>query len=640
MKRKGLLELMDFKLSPENAESVYSAGGEYVLCSAVEKGILILMFYNRRKLQHRRPEVIIFCEKDDYVSVVLTDEGYKWRTGCLTNILDYGMYVENYCTWINKRDITHHLLHDKKQINRYFGAKEDDDALCTIYSFQNKVMEDRLKRKLKKITDKYDEQMKVVPEMPADFAEWVDRVPLAFSRYLVYRKEKKTIKGFCTHCKSNLTLEYAKHNEKGRCPVCETVATYKAKGKAKRIYDSVDCQIIQKVQYDTGERSIIIRYFNVTRNLAGDRIENPEDFIHERARAFYDEKNSLKTYGYTLFRNRELCWNDENVYYNDTGYVYPYNVTEVFKDTKWKYAAIDTMAGHDKPFNTHCFLRNYSAGPAVEYLAKIGLHNMANDLISHGYDDKNIDLKARKIRDVLKIGMEYIPQLKRLDATYRDMKIIKKGIIHKTRLTDEQIRWINSHEGYNDFFRCLKYTTAHKAVRYLDRFKAMQNVIGDWFDYLNMCEKLKYDMSNPFVLFPKDLKKAHDEAAALIEYKKNQKLEKQYKQLIKKYINQFEMQVKGLMIQVPQSLMDIVKEGKALHHCVGTYIERVADAKTVILFIRDAKEPDKSFYTMEVKEGKVIQVRGKSNCDMTPSVKRFVERFKKDKLYEAKINIA
>ena len=633
MKRKGLLDLMDFSLSSSNAKSVYGSGGEYVLCSAVENNILILMFYRRCNLQHRMPEIVVFATTDDYISIVLTEEGYKWRTGCITNILEYGMYMDQYGTWMNKREIVIHMYHDREQINRFLGAKEDDDAMSVIYNFQAKVMDARLKQKMKKITDKYDKQMEVVPELPNNFEEWIDQVPLAFSRYLVYKRNKKTINAFCTYCKTDITLEYAKHNEKGTCPHCGTVATYKAEGRAKQIYDKVACQLMQKVRYEDGEEEILVRYFEVRRDLMGSSIRNYNDHIYEEGREFYSNSGLRKSYGYSLFRQREMRWNDENSYYDHTGYLYPYNVSEVLKDTNWKYSAVDAMAAHNKPFNTYSFLTNYSERPAIEYLAKIGLHNMCNDLISHYTNDNHIDLKARKIKDVLKIRMEYMPQLKRIDATYYQLKIIKRGIEHKVNLTDEQVKWISEYEGYNDVFECLKYTTVYKAIKYLDKFVRLRsNSVGDWFDYLRMCKELKYDMKNSFVLFPNSLKSAHDEAAALIQYKKDKALEKQYKKLLGSYQDQFEMQAYGLMIVTPKTLMDIVKEGKTLHHCVGGYTKRVANKDTVILFIRDTHSPDKSFYTMEVRDGKVIQVRGQNNCDTTPKVRKLVNKFKSTKL--------
>lgn len=60
----------------------------------------------------------------------------------------------------------------------------------------------------------------------------------------------------------------------------------------------------------------------------------------------------------------------------------------------------------------------------------------------------------------------------------------------------------------------------------------------------------------------------------------------------------------------------------ALHHCVGTYAKDHANGKTAIFFIRRAKAPRKSFYTLELNEGKLVvrQNRGRRNCARTKEV--------------------
>ena len=70
------------------------------------------------------------------------------------------------------------------------------------------------------------------------------------------------------------------------------------------------------------------------------------------------------------------------------------------------------------------------------------------------------------------------------------------------------------------------------------------------------------------------------------------------------------------------SLVPLVAEGDALHHCVGTYAKDHANGKTAIFFIRRAKAPRKSFYTLELNEGKLVvrQNRGRRNCARTKEV--------------------
>ena len=95
----------------------------------------------------------------------------------------------------------------------------------------------------------------------------------------------------------------------------------------------------------------------------------------------------------------------------------------------------------------------------------------------------------------------------------------------------------------------------------------------------------------------------------------------------------FEMD--GLRIVVPSNPDEIIAEGNALHHCVGGYVERVAKKECVILFLRRCEEVDKPFYTVEVRNRKAVQVRGMQNADMTPEVKRFMDRWERQVLMAA-----
>ena len=84
-----------------------------------------------------------------------------------------------------------------------------------------------------------------------------------------------------------------------------------------------------------------------------------------------------------------------------------------------------------------------------------------------------------------------------------------------------------------------------------------------------------------------------------------------------------------MILRVPRVAQEIKNEGAALHHCVGTYVDRVAKGQTHIFFVRRVEEPDSPYYTMEYNKGRVIQCRGSHNCEMPSSVKTFVAAFEK-----------
>lgn len=107
---------------------------------------------------------------------------------------------------------------------------------------------------------------------------------------------------------------------------------------------------------------------------------------------------------------------------------------------------------------------------------------------------------------------------------------------------------------------------------------------------------------------------------------------KKMKSLMLKLKNKYSFEYQGLKIVVPESMQDIIDEGKALSHCVGGYAERHAEGKLSILFIRKLSDPDTSYVTMEVQGKRIIQYHGYKNDvkkQLPKQVVDFVEEFKK-----------
>ena len=173
--------------------------------------------------------------------------------------------------------------------------------------------------------------------------------------------------------------------------------------------------------------------------------------------------------------------------------------------------------------------------------------------------------------------------------------------------------------------------TEYKARRY----RSMQDIATEYKDYLDMCRRLDYDMKNSFVLYPKDLQKAHDRVRRRVRIKADSLLRRDFEAAMKAVSKHPDFEMDGLRIVVPSNPDEIIAEGNALHHCVGGYVERVAEKKCVILFLRRCEEVDKPFYTVEVRNRKAVQVRGMQNADMTPEVKRFMDRWERQVLMAA-----
>ena len=134
----------------------------------------------------------------------------------------------------------------------------------------------------------------------------------------------------------------------------------------------------------------------------------------------------------------------------------------------------------------------------------------------------------------------------------------------------------------------------------------------------------------PEIAYPKDLRKAHDEIQERVEEEENAVIDANIKRRaidLARY-TLIDADAK-LLIRPAGSFKEFVKEGKSLSHCVARYAEAHSNGETNIFFIRKLDEPDKPFYTLELKKdfSGVTQNRGKSNCARTPEVERFEKQW-------------
>lgn len=116
--------------------------------------------------------------------------------------------------------------------------------------------------------------------------------------------------------------------------------------------------------------------------------------------------------------------------------------------------------------------------------------------------------------------------------------------------------------------------------------------------------------------FPRNLIEAHDRLFAEITAKENEKSKQKFKAVAEKY-KYLEYSDGELCAILPKTPEDLVKEGNTLRHCVGGYADKFASENDVIFFIRHARRPERSYYTLDIrftgKQPKQIQLHGYGN---------------------------
>lgn len=383
---------------------------------------------------------------------------------------------------------------------------------------------------------------------------------------------------------------------------------------------------------------------------------------------FQKDKETLKTsIAYTIWESARLFFRDgrfewyEFTEYKQSGInelvkdsdtmncfdsvVYTRNLPKVFEGTPFQYCSIDIFQKKcgNHPIHAARYMTLFRDKPFLEFLVKIGMTNLLQNLTEYwGYGSAKIDEKAKTPYQMLGIPKEYFKTVARLNPNKEELGMIQAILKGRVDLKLEEVRrWIGMFgSGIDNIANVRKYgITPEKFMNYVDRQNGRpRNVMHDWFDYLGWMKALHRDIKDEYYLLPKNLQAAHDDM--LEEYtKKEDKIKKErQKQLIKNIAKtlaeaersgEYGMKTRKYMIVVPKDAQDIRREGEKQHHCVGTYVERVAKGETMILFVRKVKEPETPFYTMEWKNGKVVQCRGKRNAPMTEEVKAFVSAFEK-----------
>lgn len=164
-------------------------------------------------------------------------------------------------------------------------------------------------------------------------------------------------------------------------------------------------------------------------------------------------------------------------------------------------------------------------------------------------------------------------------------------------------------------------------------------------DYLNMAEVINDKNMAPAKLSSfEELMDAHDSLMYIANEKQHEYEQQQFDILKNEWAKLTETGDEYSIIY-PDSPANIITEGRALSHCVSSFVKSVSNGSTTILFLRKNSEINKPLLTIEVKDGKVRQAHGFANCSLAsmeaenPGINKFFHDWaKKKKLADNNIN--
>lgn len=473
--------------------------------------------------------------------------------------------------------------------------------------------------------------------LPKDYDDFCEYSVHKENNYIFYTKCND--EAYCTGCKTHGTMKLLRnkpvHNKYNVCSCCGRNVKAKSTAYGRKTLEHVEWSLFVEVILD----NVLFRYVRSIKRF--DTPDNPTIENKELLRAVLD----LKTKSLKWFGCYDKEWNNYrksssfyiSIYREPIASVILYNVDleRELRDTSLKYSQINKIIDYEEVKKQSDFmyadkhkrisdalasyLQTILYYPHLEKMIKCGLLKMALDEYQ-STSSRYVDVEKKKLHENLKLTKYEYKVLSSLTCPHWSHIDIIKAFRrqNKVMITNEiinDLRTLNrNYDSVIDLMQVMSYDKA--LIRYKEGgYK--------YVDYIKMAIALNYDLRNDSVVWPQDLERAHDTAVTLFNKEKAKKLKQRMLNLAKEY--NFENDYYKIVI--PKSSNEIVREGQKLHHCVASYVDDVAAGKTTILFVRKKEDIKTPYFTIEIKNGELIQAHGLKNCDPPEDVDQFIKDF-------------
>lgn len=481
--------------------------------------------------------------------------------------------------------------------------------------------------------DKFDNLI----EEPISYWKTLDDIPENVRNFFIEKSnsipifDEKNNKYYCPKCIKEI-------NKQNKCPKCLRKFTFNNKLKIDDIKETEklnsyiyyyvfditqDDILLYLVKEHINYNSTFSYYPYKTSEISIDEIYQvlPNEIIDFKTNKHITHKKINELKKIFEIENKELSDEDFDIYEKfelisyENQYIYPYNLNDLKKTSIYKYTNIWLLKDYynQNSFNL-CSLVYYPIYyKEFEYLVKMKLYNLAVNycyLVKYNGSFKNtfgVDKKYYSFMKNVDINYDQLEALKVYPTTDLDMLDFIADRLHLVKLI-------------------LKYVKFDDVLSYFKKQELDINSLHEYCDYLRCCEKLKLNLKDNNILFPKHFTEQHNKITKEMIIANDYKMDERIKSLADILtLNKYEDD--KYVIFPADSISGLIDESSQQSNCVRTYCAMVSNNECQIYFMRYKDNIKKSFVTIEVRNRKVVQAKTRFNKEPPEYVMNIIRKW-------------
>lgn len=541
---------------------------------------------------------------------------YEWKKLCLDNAVNVaaGKRPNAKCGWwgygYDVQPWEWATQEDRQMAYHYFGEYLQDWE-TSIGSNKYWSAKHRRLMRIKRMMDD------VMPEIPEDYYRWIDR-EIFGQNYIFATKKPKTAECVCAHCGQRYLVKKIPKRTWTQCRKCGATGLVTYHENTARWETTY---LLQKLNNNLGWTERKLELY-CTWSPEGKHID-----IYEQIRILIRDGERWGTCYYAAGRD------NDGDYYQDTnpgnyrhkkGYLYPGTLKEVREcwDDQLKHRGLEILAYRKIPFNVNNAV--LSKVDWLEYGIKGGFYRLVQEELNAESLGKIINRAGMTTQEVFKISADRVNRIRSMNGGKTVLSWLQYEQFLGTKISQENLIALDkSGISTDDAWKALEYIRSPEVFANYFRRQArvmkctMRTALSEYYDYLDMAKKQNLNLNHEIFYKPKDLKAAHDEC---VRNGQKKELQKRAAEILEKFPDveknmdavreKYSFMDGEYAIVVPEDIVDIIHEGRALGHCIDTsdrYFDRINQKISYLVFLRHADQMNVPWYTLEIEPGGTIR---------------------------------